>query len=166
MEIPSKITTVRWSDWGNYHKGFQMIQPRNQVSRSNGIPWWLQTGLIKKSVLICQWGFTRRFLGGSMPSRILKSLRTKSMFIPLEDLIKDNAQLEQGLWKKSKIKTMVTNPDGHIYQPKKLPIRLIVGNQLFINKMDLNKHLKTWRCRNLWWWWLFTSLRDKDTQWQ
>ena len=34
---------------------------------------------------------------------------------------------------------MVTNPDGHIYSlPKKLPMRPIVGNQLFINKKWLD----------------------------
>ena len=56
-----------------------------------------------------------------MPSRILKSLRTKNMFIPLEDLIKDNMPNLNKAFEKTKIKAMVTNPDGHIYSlPKQI----------------------------------------------
>ena len=62
---------------------------------------------------------------------------------------------------------MVTNPDGHIYSlPKKLPMRPIVGNQLFINKKWLDnlglKMPETYdelvNC--------FTSLQGQGCQWQ
>ena len=47
--------------------------------------------------------------------------------------------LNKAFEKEPKLKAMVTNPDGHIYSlPKKLPMRPIVGNQLFINKKWLD----------------------------
>ncbi len=44
------ITTACWSI--KIIAVFRWFVPRNQVSRSNGIPWWLQTGPDKKSVLL------------------------------------------------------------------------------------------------------------------
>ena len=67
---------------------------------------------------------------------MLKLRKTNLLFIPLEDLIKENMpNLTKAMEQEPKLKAMITSPDGHIYSlPKKLPMRPTVGNQLFINK--------------------------------
>lgn len=48
-----KITTVRWSDWGeDYHKGFLDDSAKESGIKINGIPWWRQTGLIRNLYLL------------------------------------------------------------------------------------------------------------------
>ena len=135
-----KITTVRWSDWGeDYHKGFL-----DDSAKESGIKIKWDTMVAadwsdKKSVLVASGDLPDAFLGSNAftDSEIAQN---QNMFIPLEDLIKDNMpNLNKAFEKEPKLKAMVTNPDGHIYSlPKKLPMRPIVGNQLFINKKWLD----------------------------
>jgi len=131
-----KITTVRWSDWGeDYHKGFL-----DDSAKESGIKIKWDTMVAadwsdKKSVLVASGDLPDAFLGSNAftDSEIAQN---QNMFIPLEDLIKDNMP---NLNKAFEKEAMVTNPDGHIYSlPKKLPMRPIVGNQLFINKKWLD----------------------------
>lgn len=135
-----KITTVRWSDWGeDYHKGFLTDSAKES---DIDVKWdtlvaadWAD----KKSVLVASGDLPDAFLGSNAftDSEIAQN---QSLFIPLEDLIKENMpNLTKAMEKEPKIKAMITAPDGHIYSlPKKLPMRPTVANQLFINKKWLD----------------------------
>ena len=135
-----KITTVRWSDWGeDYHKGFL-----TDSAKESGIDVKWDTLVAadwadKKSVLVASGDLPDAFLGSNAftDSEIAQN---QSLFIPLEDLIKENMpNLTKAMEKEPKIKAMITSPDGHIYSlPKKLPMRPTVANQLFINKKWLD----------------------------
>lgn len=135
-----KITTVRWSDWGeDYHKGFL-----TDSAKEAGIDVKWDTLVAadwadKKSVLVASGDLPDAFLGSNAftDSEIAQN---QSLFIPLEDLIKENMpNLTKAMEKEPKIKAMITSPDGHIYSlPKKLPMRPMVANQLFINKKWLD----------------------------
>ena len=131
-----KITTVRWSDWGeDYHKGFL-----DDSAKESGIKIKWDTMVAadwsdKKSVLVASGDLPDAFLGSNAftDSEIAQN---QNMFIPLEDLIKDNMpNLNKAFEKEPKLKAMVTNPDGHIYSlRKKWPMRRIVGDQVCLNK--------------------------------
>ncbi|MEM5595877.1 hypothetical protein AAHB53_05270 [Niallia circulans] len=93
----------------------------------------------KKSVLMA---------GGDLPDAFWGSLalsdgdiaQNQSLFIPLEDLIAENMpNLMAAFDKEPSLRALVTSPDGHIYSlPKKLPLRPLTGNQLFINQKWLD----------------------------
>ncbi len=135
-----KITTVRWSDWGEeYHKGFI-----DDSAKEAGIEISWDTLVAsdwtdKKSVLVASGDLPDAFLG-SNAFNDAEIAQNQSLFIPLEDLIKENMpNLTKAMEQEPKLKAMITSPDGHIYSlPKKLPMRPTVGNQLFINKKWLD----------------------------
>ena len=135
-----KITTVRWSDWGeDYHKGFIDDSAKEAGIEINWDTLVAADWTDKKSVLIASGDLPDAFLG-SNAFNDAEIAQNQSLFIPLEDLIKENMpNLTKALEQEPKLKAMITSPDGHIYSlPKKLPMRPTVGNQLFINKKWLD----------------------------
>lgn len=120
-----KITTVRWSDWGeDYHKGFI-----DDSAKEAGIEISWNTLVAadwtdKKSVLVASGDLPDAFLG-SNAFNDAEIAQNQSLFIPLEDLIKENMpNLTKAMEQEPKLKAMITSPDGHIYSlPKKLPMR-------------------------------------------
>ncbi|MFD1394087.1 sugar ABC transporter substrate-binding protein [Lacticaseibacillus jixianensis] len=140
-----RITTVRWSDWGNkFTKGFV-----DNSAKKSGIKVKWDTYLNsdwpdKKSVVMS---------GGDLPDAFWGDIcltdaevaKNQDSFIPLEKYIKkDMPNLERAFKKDPSLKAMVTSPNGHIYSlPKKSPMRPKITNQLFINKTWLDKlHLQ------------------------
>ena len=135
-----KITTVRWSDWGDdFTKGF--LEDAEEKAGIQ-IEWDIH--------LSADWGERKSVLmaGGDLPDAFLGSItfndaeiaQNQDVFIPLEDLIAENMpNLTRIMSEDPKIKAMITSPDGHIYSlPKKLPMRPLIANQLFINQTWLD----------------------------
>lgn len=135
-----KIATVRWSDWGDdFLKGFV-----EDTEKEAGIKvdWDIY--------LNSEWGDKKSVLmaGGDLPDAFWGSLalsdgdiaQNQSLFIPLEDLIAEHMpNLMAAFEKEPALRALVTSPDGHIYSlPKKLPLRPLTGNQLFINQKWLD----------------------------
>ena len=107
-----KITTVRWSDWGEeYHKGFI-----DDSAKEAGIEISWDTLVAsdwtdKKSVLIASGDLPDAFLG-SNAFNDAEIAQNQSLFIPLEDLIKENMpNLTKALEQEPKLKAMITSPD-------------------------------------------------------
>ena len=135
-----KITTVRWSDWGeDYHKGFIDDSAKEAGIQINWDTLIAADWTDKKSVLIASGDLPDAFLGSNAFTDA-EIAQNQSLFIPLEDLIKENMpNLTKAMEKEPRLKAMITSPDGHIYSlPKKLPMRPTVANQLFINKKWLD----------------------------
>ena len=110
-----KITTVRWSDWGEeYHKGFI-----DDSAKEAGIEISWDTLVAsdwtdKKSVLVASGDLPDAFLG-SNAFNDAEIAQNQSLFIPLEDLIKENMpNLTKAMEQEPKLKAMITSPDGHI----------------------------------------------------
>jgi len=135
-----KIATVRWADWGNdFLKGF-VADTEKKAGIS--VDW--------NTYLNSEWGDKKSVLlaGGDLPDAFWGSItltdsdiaKNKSMFIPLEDLIDKNMpNLKAAFDADPTMRAMATSPDGHIYSlPKKLPLRPIAGNSLYINKKWLD----------------------------
>ncbi|MCJ7842555.1 extracellular solute-binding protein [Lederbergia sp. NSJ-179] len=135
-----RIATVRWSDWGeDFLKGFV-----EQTEKDAGIS-------IKWDVYVnSEWGDKKSILlaGGELPDAFWGSIalgdgdivQNQNLFIPLEDMIdKHMPNLKAAFDAEPALRALVTSPDGHIYSlPKKLPLRPIAGNQLFINQTWLD----------------------------
>ncbi len=130
------IATVRWSDWGeDFLKGF--VEETEKNANIN-IDWDVY--------LNSEWGDKKSILlaGGELPDAFFGSLalsdsdvaKNSGVFIPLEDLIEEHMpNLKKAFEEDPAMKAMVTSPDGHIYSlPKKLPMRPVAGNALFINQ--------------------------------
>lgn len=134
------IATVRWSDWGDdFIKGF--IEDSEKDEGIN-VDWDIYLNADwgdKKSVLIAGGDLPDAFLGSNALTDA-EIAQNQNMFIPLEDLIEENMpNLKAAMEKEPKLRALVTSPDGHIYSlPKKLPLRPIIGNQLFINQKWLD----------------------------
>ncbi|MCU9612580.1 extracellular solute-binding protein [Caldibacillus lycopersici] len=135
-----KIATVRWSDWGDdFLKGF-VEETEKEVGIS--IDWDVY--------LNSEWGDKKSVLmvGGDLPDAFWGSItltdadiaQNQGVFIPLEDLIEENMpNLMKAFEEDPTLRAIVTSPDGHIYSlPKKLPLRPLTGNQLFINQKWLD----------------------------
>ncbi len=131
-----KIATVRWSDWGDdFTKGFV-----EETEKEAGIKvdWDIY--------LNSDWGDKKSILlsGGEWPDAFFGSLalsdsdiaKNPGVFIPLEDMIEEHMpNLVNAFADDPTLRAMVTSPDGHIYSlPKKLPLRPLAGNALFINQ--------------------------------
>ncbi|MCR2822966.1 extracellular solute-binding protein [Lederbergia panacisoli] len=139
------IATVRWAEWGDdFLKGF--VADTEEAAGIN-IDWDIYVN--------SEWGDKKSILlsGGEYPDAFFGSLalsdsdiaKNAGIFIPLEDLIdKYMPNLNKAFEDDPALRAMVTSPDGHIYSlPKKLPMRPIAGNALFINKKWLdNLNLK------------------------
>lgn len=135
-----KIATVRWSDWGDdFLKGFV---EETEKEAGISIDW--------DTYLNSEWGDKKSLLmaGGDLPDAFWGSLtlgdadiaKNSGVFIPLEDLIEENMpNLKAAFDEDPALRAMATSPDGHIYSlPKKLPLRPIAGNALFINQQWLD----------------------------
>jgi putative aldouronate transport system substrate-binding protein len=135
-----KIATVRWADWGeDYLKGFV---EETEKEAGISIEW--------DTYLNSEWGDKKSVLmvGGDLPDAFWGSItlndgdiaQNSSVFIPLEDLIEENMpNLMAAFEAEPVLRALVTSPDGHIYSlPKKLPLRPLAGNQLFINQTWLD----------------------------
>ncbi|MBD1381536.1 type 2 periplasmic-binding domain-containing protein [Metabacillus arenae] len=135
-----KIATVRWSDWGDdFLKGFV---EETEKEAGISIDW--------DTYLNSEWGDKKSLLmaGGELPDAFWGSIsltdsdiaKNSGVFIPLEDLIEENMpNLKAAFDEDPALRAMVTSPDGHIYSlPKKLPLRPIAGNSLFINQKWLD----------------------------
>ncbi|WP_078381871.1 type 2 periplasmic-binding domain-containing protein [Sutcliffiella halmapala] len=135
-----KIATVRWADWGDdFLKGFvEETEKEAEIS----IDWDIYLNsewADKKSILMA---------GGELPDAFWGSLslsdsdiaKNAGAFIPLEELIEENMpNLKAAFDADPALRAMVTSPDGHIYSlPKKLPLRPIAGNSLYINQKWLD----------------------------
>ncbi|PKG24718.1 type 2 periplasmic-binding domain-containing protein [Niallia nealsonii] len=131
-----KIATVRWSDWGDdFLKGFV---EKTEKEAGISVDW--------DTYLNSEWGDKKSLLmaGGDLPDAFWGSLalgdadiaKNSGLFIPLEDLIEKNMpNLKAAFDADPALRAMVTSPDGHIYSlPKKLPLRPVAGNSLYINK--------------------------------
>ncbi|EOH97679.1 extracellular solute-binding protein [Enterococcus pallens] len=135
-----KITTVRWSDWGDdFTKGFM---EESQEAAGITIDWDIHVASDwgdKKSVLMASGDLPDAFLG-SNSFNDAELAQNQAVFIPLEDLIEENMpNLTAAMKKDPKLKAQVSSPDGHIYSlPRKLPMRPLSGNQLFINQTWLD----------------------------
>lgn len=135
-----KITTVRWADWGvDFQKGFLEESAKNA---GISIDWDVYVNSDwgdKKSVIMAGGDLPDAFLG-SITLNDAEIAQNQSMFIPLEDYIDKNMpNLKAAMEKEPKLKALITSPDGHIYSlPKKLPMRPLIDNQLFINKKWLD----------------------------
>ncbi|MBY4985481.1 extracellular solute-binding protein [Streptococcus suis] len=134
------ITTVRWSDWGDdFTKGFLEEAEKNAGIDVDWDVYVAADWTDKKAVLLAGGDLPDAFLGSNVlnDSEIAQN---QSLFIPLEDLIKEHMpNLSKILENDPKLKAMITSPDGHIYSlPKKAPMRPIISNQLFINKKWLD----------------------------
>lgn len=134
------IATVRWSDWGeDFLKGFVEETTENANIEINWDIYLNSEWGDKKSILLS---------GGELPDAFFGSLalsdsdmaKNPGVFIPLEDLIEEHMpNLKKAFEEDPAMKAMVTSPDGHIYSlPKKLPMRPIAGNALYINEQWLN----------------------------
>ena len=136
-----KIATVRWADWGDdFTKGFV-----EEAVKEVGIKvdWDIY--------LNSEWGDKKSILlaGGELPDAFIGSLalsdsdiaKNPGVFIPLEDMIGEHMpNLVKAFEDDPALRAMVTSPDGHIYSlPKKLPLRPIAGNALFINQEWLDR---------------------------
>ncbi|MGX7198570.1 extracellular solute-binding protein [Enterococcus nangangensis] len=135
-----KVTTVRWSDWGDdFQKGFLEESAKDAGVKINWDVYVNADWGDKKAVLLA---------GGDLPDAFLGSItltdaelaQNQGMFIALDEYIeKDMPNLSAALAKEPKLKALITSPDGHIYSlPKKLPMRPEIANQLFINKQWLD----------------------------
>jgi len=135
-----KITTVRWADWGDdFTKGFLEEAEENAGIQ---IDWDIH--------LSADWGDRKSVLmaGGDLPDAFLGSItftdaeiaQNQDVFIPLEELIDENMpNLSKIMESDPKLRAMITSPDGHIYSlPKKLPMRPLIANQMFINQTWLD----------------------------
>jgi len=135
-----KIATVRWSDWGNdFLKGFVA---KTEKEAGISIDW--------DTYQNSEWGDKKSLLmaGGDLPDAFWGSLalgdadlaQNSGVFIPLDDLIEENMpNLKTAFDEDPTLRAIVTSPDGHIYSlPKKLPMRPIAGNSLFINQKWLD----------------------------
>jgi len=134
------IATVRWSDWGDdFLKGFVEETEKNA---GISIDWDVYVNSEwgdKKSVLLA---------GGELPDAFLGSItltdsdmaKNPGVFIPLEDLIDEHMpNLKAAFEDDPTLRAMITSPDGHIYSlPKKLPLRPVAGNSLYINQKWLD----------------------------
>jgi putative aldouronate transport system substrate-binding protein len=135
-----KVTTVRWSDWGDdFTKGFL---EEAQENAGIEIDWDVHIASDwgeKKSVLIASGDLPDAFLG-SNAFNDAEIAQNQSLFIPLEEMIEAHMpNLTRIMQEDPKIRAMITSPDGHIYGlPKKLPMRPITSNQLFINQTWLD----------------------------
>lgn len=134
------IVTVRWSDWGDdFVKGF-VEETEKEVGIDINWDWYLHS----------EWGEKKpvMLVGGELPDAFWGSITLNDgdiannleLFLPLEDLIEEHMpNLMSAFEEDPKLKAIVTAPDGHIYSlPAKLPMRPVVGNQLFINKTWLD----------------------------
>ncbi|USY53246.1 extracellular solute-binding protein [Bacillus sp. 1780r2a1] len=135
-----KIATVRWSDWGdNFLKGFV---EETEKEAGISIDWDIY--------LNNEWGDKKSILmaGGDLPDAFWGSIslsdsdiaKNSGVFIPLEGLIEENMpNLKAAFDEDPALRAMITSPDGHIYSlPKKLPLRPIAGNSLYINQKWLD----------------------------
>lgn len=134
------IATVRWSDWGDdFLKGFV---EQTEEDAGVDITWDVYVD--------SEWGDKKAVLmaGGDLPDAFLGSnalndseiAQFSDMFIPLEGLIEENMpNLMAAMDEDPELRAIVTSPDGHIYSlPKKLPLRPLAGNQMFINQQWLD----------------------------
>lgn len=135
-----KIATVRWADWGDdFLKGFV---EKTEKEAGISIDW--------DTYVNSEWGDKKSLLlaGGDLPDAFWGSIsltdadmaKNSGVFIPLEDLIEENMpNLKAAFDADPTLRAMATSPDGHIYSlPKKLPLRPIAGNSLFINQKWLD----------------------------
>ncbi|GAB2532159.1 type 2 periplasmic-binding domain-containing protein [Gracilibacillus alcaliphilus] len=134
------IATVRWAEWGDsFLKGF--VEETEQEADIS-INWDVYVN--------SEWGDKKSVVmaGGELPDAFWGSLaltdsdiaKNQGVFIPLEDLIEEHMpNLTKAFEEDPTMRAMVTSPDGHIYSlPKKLPLRPIAGNSLFINQQWLD----------------------------
>ena len=92
-----------------------MILLKKLVLKSTGILLVAADWTDKKSVLIASGDLPDASLG-SNAFNDAEIAQNQSLFIPLEDLIKENMpNLTKAMEKEPKLKAMITSPDGHIY---------------------------------------------------
>lgn len=134
------IATVRWSDWGtDFLEGFVTDSQKEAGIEVNWDIYLSSDWPDKKAI---------KLAGGDLPDAFLGSnalnedeiIQNQSLFLPLEDLINENMpNLTRIMEEDPKMKQIATAADGHIYGlPAKLPMRPLIGNQLFINKVWLD----------------------------
>jgi putative aldouronate transport system substrate-binding protein len=134
------VVTVRWADWGDdFLKGF--IEETEEEANVN-VDWQVY--------LNSDWSDQKPIMmaGGDLPDAFLGSISLsdsdlatfKDYFIPLEDLIEENMpNLVAAMEEDPNMRSIVTNPDGHIYSlPKREPMGPKVANQVFINQKWLD----------------------------
>lgn len=135
-----EIATVRWSDWGtDYQNGFVTD---SQAEFGINVTWdtyvnsdWAD----QKAVIMASGDLPDAFLGSNALSDS-EIMQNAALFLPLEDLIAEHMpNLTAAMEKEPLLKQIATAADGHIYGlPTKLPMRPVVGNQLFINQTWLD----------------------------
>lgn len=134
------ITTVRWSDWGEfYHEGFP-----DQSAEQLGIT------LNWNTILNADWGDRKAVLmaGGNLPDAFMGSIcfseseimANLGSFLVLDDYIEEYMpNLSAIMESDPTMKAMATSADGHIYGlPGRQPCMPVVMNQLFINQTWLD----------------------------
>lgn len=134
------IATVRWSDWGtDFLNGF-VTDSMDEFGIS--VDWdvyvnadWSE----QKAVIMASGDLPDAFLGSNAltDSEIMQNYM---LFLPLEDLIAEHMpNLTAAMEEEPLLKAVATASDGHIYGlPTKLPMRPVIGNQLFINQTWLD----------------------------
>lgn len=135
-----EVATVRWADWGEkYHEGFP-----DAAAKEAGIDvkW--------RTILNSDWADKKAVIlaGGDLPDAFLgeicfsegEVLSNKGLFIPLEGYIDEYMpNFKKIIESDSTMKALATSSDGHIYGlPAKKVLRLMVWNQMFINKTWLD----------------------------
>lgn len=139
-EASFKVATVRWADWGDdFQKGFLADSAKDAGVKINWDVYLNADWADKKSVLLAGGDLPDAFLG-SITLNDAEIAQNQAMFIPLEDYIESSMpNLKAAMEKEPKLKALITSPDGHIYSlPKKLPMRPLIDNQLFINQKWLD----------------------------
>jgi len=140
-EAKFNVLAVRGVNSGNeYLEGFVK---ESQQKVGIDVNWNIMKGSDwgdKKALVLTSKDLPDAFFGGNVltDSDIAQN---SSIFLPLEDLITEHMpNLKAALDQDSKLRSIITSPDGHIYSlPKKMPGRPVVGNQLFINKEWLDR---------------------------
>lgn len=136
-----KITTVRWSDWGeDFLKGF--IESTEEEAGID-VKWDI--------ILNADWGDKKAVImaSGDLPDAFWGSncfddgalSANKGYFIPLDEYITEDIMpnLVKAMKEDPTMGAICTDVDGHIYGlPKKQPVRPTVSNQMFINKKWLD----------------------------
>lgn len=134
------IATVRWSDWGkDFLKGF-ITDSEKEFDISADWDIYLNADWAdKKAVLLAGGDLPDVFIGSNALSES-EVVQNQSLFLELDDYIdKYMPNFKSIIDKDPGFKALATSADGHIYGlPAKLPMRPIIGNQLFINKKWLD----------------------------
>ena len=134
------IGTVRWADWGtDFLEGFV----NDSIAKHElDVTWdiylnsdWAE----KKAVMLASDELPDMFMGSLAfsPSEVAQN---QDLFLQLDEYIDEYMpNLKKALEEDPKLAAVAYSADGYIYGlPAKLPMRPIIGNQLFINQQWLD----------------------------